>query len=83
MIKGLTDIGELNATFAEKFLREEGISLVGGSLRGEQGRRIQFWPVSGRARQVLLAHETESILNLERTRPLPKPAAGTGALELF
>jgi chemotaxis protein CheD len=83
MIKGLTDIGELNATFAERFLREEGITLVGGSLRGEQGRRIQFWPVSGRARQVLLSNETESILNLERTRPLPKPAAETGALELF
>lgn len=83
MIKGLTDIGELNATFAEKFLREEGISLVGGSLRGEHGRRIQFWPVSGRARQVLLNSETESILNLERTRPLPKPATETGALELF
>lgn len=83
MIKGLTDIGELNATFAERFLREEGISLVGGSLRGEQGRRIQFWPVSGRARQVLLSNETESILNLERTRPLPKPAVEPGALELF
>jgi len=83
MIKGLTDIGELNADFAERFLREEGIALVGGSLRGEQGRRIQFWPVSGRARQVLLSNETESILNLERTRPLPKLAAETGALELF
>ncbi|MDE8347114.1 MAG: chemotaxis protein CheD, partial [Acidocella sp.] len=52
MIKGLTDVGELNASFAEKFLRAEGIAIVGGSLRGEQGRRIQFWPVSGRARQV-------------------------------
>ncbi len=58
MIKGLTDIGELNASFAEKFLRAEGIPVVGGSLRGEQGRRIQFWPVGGRARQVLLAKET-------------------------
>ncbi len=83
MIKGLTDIGELNATFAEKFLREEGISLVGGSLRGEQGRRIQFWPVSGRARQVLLAKETEQILQAERTRPLPRPAPSSGAVELF
>jgi chemotaxis protein CheD len=83
MIKGLTDIGELNAIFAEQFLYDEGITLVGGSLRGEQGRRIQFWPVSGRARQVLLANETESILHLERTRPLPKPTADSGALELF
>ncbi|WP_298283855.1 chemotaxis protein CheD [Acidocella sp.] len=80
MIKGLTDIGELNANFAEKFLREEGIMLVGGSLRGEQGRRIQFWPVSGRARQVLLARETEQILLAERVRPAP---VASGAVELF
>jgi chemotaxis protein CheD len=83
MIKGLTDIGALNATFAEKYLGDERIALVGGSLRGEQGRRIQFWPVSGRARQVLLANETESILNAERARLNPKPPAGTGAVELF
>jgi chemotaxis protein CheD len=44
----------MNAGFAERFLEHEGIRLVGGSLRGDQGRRIQFWPVSGRARQVLL-----------------------------
>ena len=83
MIKGLTDIGELNASFAERFLRAEGIAMVGGSLRGEQGRRIQFWPVSGRARQVLLAKETESILQAERSRPLPALAPSQGVVELF
>jgi chemotaxis protein CheD len=83
MIKGLTDIGELNASFAERFLRAEGIAIVGGSLRGEQGRRIQFWPVSGRARQVLLAKETESILQAERSRPPPALAQSQGAVELF
>jgi chemotaxis protein CheD len=81
MIKGLTDIGELNATFAEKFLREENIMLVGGSLRGEQGRRIQFWPISGRARQVLLAKETAQIFQAERVKPTPVSSAG--AVELF
>jgi chemotaxis protein CheD len=83
MIKGLTDIGELNATFAEKFLKAEGITLVGGSLRGEQGRRIQFWPVSGRARQVLLAKEAQKIFQAERARPAPAVPASQGALELF
>ena len=83
MIKGLTDIGELNANFAERFLREEGIMLAGGSLRGEQGRRIQFWPTTGRARQVLLARETESILNAERLRPILVCAPSSGAVELF
>jgi chemotaxis protein CheD len=83
MIKGLTDIGELNAEFAERFLRAEGIALVGGSLRGEQGRRIQFWPVSGRARQVLLVKETQSILQAERSRPPPALPSSQGAVELF
>jgi chemotaxis protein CheD len=83
MIKGLTDIGELNACFAERFLRAEGIAHVGGSLRGEQGRRIQFWPASGRARQVLLAKETESILKAERSRPAPSLPPGQGVVELF
>jgi chemotaxis protein CheD len=83
MIKGLTDIGELNASFAERFLRAEGIAHVGGSLRGEQGRRIQFWPASGRARQVLLAKETESILRAERNRPVPSLPPSQGAVELF
>jgi chemotaxis protein CheD len=83
MIKGLTDIGELNACFAERFLRAEGIVHVGGSLRGEQGRRIQFWPASGRARQVLLAKETESILQAERSRPVPSVPPSQGAVELF
>ncbi len=52
---GLADIGACNASFAEKFLQYEGIRLVGGGLRGDQGRRIQYWPVSGRARQIFLS----------------------------
>ncbi len=81
MIKGLTDIGEMNASFAERFLHEEEINLVGGSLRGDQGRRIQFWPHTGRARQVLLANETDSILRSERIRPQVPSSAGS--VELF
>jgi len=83
LITGLTDVGELNAAFAEDFVRREGLQNVGGSLRGETGRRIQFWPVSGRARQVLLAKETREVFAQERRAPAPKPAADTGALELF
>jgi chemotaxis protein CheD len=83
MIKGLTDIGELNASFAERFLRAEGIAFVGGSLRGEQGRRIQFWPVTGRARQVFLQRETASILRAERNRPTPPVPEAQGDVDLF
>ncbi|MDR3520202.1 MAG: chemotaxis protein CheD [Acidocella sp.] len=82
MIKGLTDIGDLNAAFAERFLRAEGIAIVGGSLRGNQGRRIQFWPVSGRARQVLIGLEQTSV-RPEREFVPTRPSAQAGALELF
>lgn len=54
-VKGLTDIGQRNVEFAERFIRNEGISLKPGSVGGEQGRRIQYWPVSGRARQSLVS----------------------------
>lgn len=82
LIKGLTDVGALNADFAEDFLRKEGLNHVGGSLRGESGRRIQFWPVSGRARQVFLTNDAPEVFAREIPAS-PKPAADTGAVELF
>lgn len=82
IVKGLTDIGALNVTFAEKFLREEGIELVGGSVGGVYGRRIQFWPVGGRARQAFMTTETESIIR-EETAQTPIVQKIAGQVELF
>jgi chemotaxis protein CheD len=78
----LADVGSQNADFAERFLREEGIRFMGGSLRGEQPRRIQFWPVSGRARQVLLSRSESQVFFAERRAPAAA-APEAGALELF
>lgn len=50
-----SDIGEMNARFAERFLKNEGIQFLGGSLYGTHGRRVEFWPVAGRARQSKLS----------------------------
>jgi chemotaxis protein CheD len=83
MIKGLTDIGDLNAAFAERFLNAEGISVVGGSLRGNYGRRIQFWPVSGRARQIMIGLDRDEVAQAERYRPPPPSASPYGNVELF
>jgi chemotaxis protein CheD len=83
MIRGLTDVGAMNAAFAEKFLAAEGIAVVGGSLRGENGRRIQFWPTTGRARQVLMAKDQAKIFQEERRAPRPAVAAAGGSVELF
>ena len=73
---GLGDIGSANARFAEAFLRREGIVSPGGSLGGETGRRIQFWPASGRVRQKL-------VRAAEETRHADPILPAAGELELF
>jgi len=80
MLRGLTDVGEMNAAFAERFLQREGIALAGGSLRGERGRRIQFWPASGRARQAFMEVGHGEVFDRERRAP---PKLVDGAVELF
>ena len=55
MMQGLSDIGKKNAEFAKQFLSYEGIRIVGSDLGGERGRRLHFWPVTGRARQSYMA----------------------------
>lgn len=84
MIEGLTDVGRQNAAFAEDFLQKEGILYRGGSLRGDHGRRIQFWPVSGRARQMAMTTKTDGkVFAEERRSPAPAPMGDAGAVELF
>jgi chemotaxis protein CheD len=54
MMRGLPDIGTANARFATEFLRREGIADLGGSLGGDRGRKIRYWPVTGRVQMQLL-----------------------------
>lgn len=79
-LDGLADIGRKNGEFALRFLDMEGIAHLGGDLGGDRGRRIEYWPASGRARQILM----------EKSAPLPLPVAPAAAprvsggdLELF
>lgn len=80
-MEGLSDIGALNAAFAESFLRNEGITMIGGDLGGDRGRRIEYWPRSGRARQVLLKGDS-GFVNPATVKLPPAPAA-SGAVEFF
>ena len=82
MLSGLTDVGTLNADFAERFVRRERITVTGGSLRGDRGRRIQFWPVAGRARQMVMGAADGEVFAAERARPAPHADQG-GGVELF
>ena len=72
---GLADIGAQNAAFARNYLSRECIALLGGSLRGRHARRIQFWPVSGRVRQLALAAAPKA--------SAARIPAGAGSVELF
>ena len=76
LLGGLTSAGSSNARFALDYLRREEIVHEGGCLGGAQGRQIQFWPVTGRARQRLLDGVAP-----EPAPPVPAPRASV--LELF
>lgn len=73
-----SDVGAMNAQFAERFLRNEGIRIIGGSLGGPRGRKVEFWPVSGRARQMPM----EKPAQIPVAAPAPAPT-DDGDLELF
>ncbi|WP_374516097.1 chemotaxis protein CheD [Brevundimonas sp.] len=78
MFDALRDVGQANAAFAERFLKDEGIRVVSGSLRGAGGRRLHYWPASGRAMQRAVADAAAP-----RPRPMPPVMAVGGELELF
>jgi chemotaxis protein CheD len=79
VVRGLSDIGRKNGEFAERFLRYEGIKIVGQDLGGENGRRLQFWPASGRARRSFIA--AAATISVEHVRELD--VAKCGDVELF
>jgi chemotaxis protein CheD len=54
VVSALTDVGARNCAFAQQFLNDEGIPIVGGDLGGVAARRIQYMPASGRARQAVV-----------------------------
>jgi chemotaxis protein CheD len=79
MVQGLSDVGALNVAFAERFFRNEDIPLVGSSTGGVQARRVQFWPVTGRTRQMFMGGAEL----VEAAAPVAAPPADAGELELF
>jgi chemotaxis protein CheD len=78
-LSGRTDIGAKNSAFAVDFLAREEIPLVGHCLGGPSGRRVQYWPVSGRARRSFIG-DTEIAPPMP---PTPLSLAACGSLELF
>ncbi len=82
VMSGLSDVGQQNATFARKFLANEDIICLGESLGGDNARRINFWPYSGRARQLLIPID-EAPLTEEIDQQPEAPAPAGNDVELF
>lgn len=82
-IASFSNVGEQNVAFALQFLKDEGIPVVSSSTGGEHGRKIEFWPVSGRARQLpLTGAETKTTVALE-TKPVKPLRPVTQDIEFF
>ncbi len=79
MLRGLSDIGAKNAAFATRFLNNEGIRIVAENTGGTLGRRIEYFPVSGRARLFLLSDAAQ----MPPFQEPSAPRARESELELF
>jgi chemotaxis protein CheD len=84
MMNTLSDIGRKNAEFARAFLVREAISVIGESLGGDNARRVHYWPISGRARQLLVQPDEARLVDAPPRRAAPKPVEEpAGDVELF
>jgi chemotaxis protein CheD len=82
-IASFSNVGQQNADFATRFLRDEGIQIVGSSTGGDAGRKLEYWPVSGRARQyALTGAETQRTVQQE-IRPIAAPKPVESSIEFF
>jgi chemotaxis protein CheD len=81
VVKGLSDVGSKNIAFAERYFRDEGIPLAGGSTGGFQARRVEFWPATGRMRQLFM-NKVDPVV-LERPVISAPARADEGDMELF
>ena len=80
IVAGLGGIGTKNGEFARNFLRTEGIPVDHCDLGGTQARKVEFMPLEGRVRSMLL--KDQPLPPIVRPAPVAAPQH-TGELELF
>ena len=82
MVASFADIGAANAKFANEFLELEGIKILNFSTGGVLGRRLKFWPATGRASQMYMQSSENTAIAREVNLKI-RPDANAGELELF
>lgn len=82
MFEGGAEIGAKNAQFAKWYMQNEGFTITGGCLGGARGRKIRFWPVTGRVQQCFMSNIAED-LTPPPTKTQTGNKAAQGDIELF
>lgn len=82
MFEGGAEIGAKNATFAKWYMENEGFTVSGGCLGGTRGRKIRFWPVSGRVHQSFMSNMSDPVVPVP-ARPKRDDGASQGEIQLF
>jgi len=85
MYRAASGVGTQNARFAKEYLRQEGFRPVAVDLGGAQGRRIHYWPATGRVTRLLLGTtQAQNVARSEITyRSRLAPDARAGEIEWF
>lgn len=79
MLENATDIGEKNTRFARWYAENENLPIVSQCLGGQQGRKIRFWPVTGRVQRCFIAGKQPEEPVLRSTQKLD----ASGEVDLF
>ncbi len=81
MIARKSSIGEANAKFAFWFLETEQIPVVSKNTGGDRGRKLRFWPTTGRAQLMLI--EDRLVEEVEAPTPRAPATPDDGDVTLF
>ena len=83
MYAGGKEIGLANARFAEWFMQSEKFPVVSRCLGGQRGRKIRFWPCTGRAQRQFLEEIRCDVTPMVRPTRAGPTLPGSGEIELF
>lgn len=82
MFEGGAEIGAKNASFAKWYLANEGFKIISSCLGGSRGRKIRFWPVSGRIQQCFMSNMSDPVMAAP-VRSSREDSQSLGDIQLF
>lgn len=82
---GPTMVGKKNADFAMHYLKVEGLRLVAHDLGGAYGRRIHYFPATGKVQRMFLKHTVDTVIAEEERQYVKnlRHAPIEGEVDLF